>query len=63
MYLFVVQHEDLMQSTYCPVVPEEGAFYVNAKRLTPLSTQISDSKFQNLSQISLKIRWVVGCRN
>ena len=54
-YLFVVQHEDLMQSTYCPVIPEEGTFFVNALKLETLSTQISASKFQNLSQISLKI--------
>ena len=54
-YLFVVQHEDLMQSTYCPVIPEEGTFSLNALKLETLSTQISASKFQNLSQISLKI--------
>ena len=50
-----MQHEDLMQSPYCPVIPEEGTFSVNALKLETLSTQISASKFQNLSQISLKI--------
>ena len=58
MYLFVVQHEDLMQSTYCPVIPVKGTISVNVIRLAPISTQISSSKFQNLSQISLKIRAV-----
>ena len=48
MYLFVVQHEDLMQSTNCPVIPEEGTFSVNEIILAQLATQISPSKLQKL---------------
>ena len=53
-YLFVVQHEDLMQSPYCPVIPEEGTFSLNALKLETLSTQISASKFQNLTKFHWK---------